>query len=288
MPIIDLPTFQNVHYITLGEENSSAPLLVCVHGITASIALLNPFLDVLVQQGLRVIACDLPGHGLSGFTRLPMNRVNSLSFFDELFSNVIPNNEPFHLLGHSMGGALTTLFINANAKTKKFSVLSHILLAPHVLLDSNIPFTAKLMKIPYLNSILIRLSGRNDLINHLASTNKDPVVAEMFTKYLHELFNRRPEYITGTFLNYYCNFIKYSYIEDYAALDSDNLPRLLIWGDEDQVITSNQINCLKGMLTRCKFEVLEGRGHELEAECPVDLVSICLNFVNSVSECNTD
>lgn len=78
--------------------------------------------EFLAEQGFEAIACELPGHGL-----LPVIRPSP----DELGANVIsrlpsPPKGKFHLIGHSLGGALAILIAARDPER----VASLTLLAP--------------------------------------------------------------------------------------------------------------------------------------------------------------
>ncbi|PTL81638.1 type I polyketide synthase [Vitiosangium sp. GDMCC 1.1324] len=93
-----------------------APLVLCVHGVLDQGASWDELAVGLVERGYRVVALDLRGHGRSGHH--PANvAMTVLDFLLDL--TTVANHatdatkRPFILIGHSMGGAVATLFASA-------------------------------------------------------------------------------------------------------------------------------------------------------------------------------
>jgi pimeloyl-ACP methyl ester carboxylesterase len=91
---------------------ADAPLVVCVHGILDQAASWDELAVGLVERGYRVVALDLRGHGRSGHP--PSNvALTVVDFLWDLTRVAARETRPFTLLGHSMGGAVATLFAAA-------------------------------------------------------------------------------------------------------------------------------------------------------------------------------
>lgn len=74
---------------------------VCLHGITANVGAWHAFAPLLAQQGVRVIAPELPGHGST-----PPSEVGYSA--EELIGDLLDSvpADPDLLIGHSFGGYL--------------------------------------------------------------------------------------------------------------------------------------------------------------------------------------
>jgi pimeloyl-ACP methyl ester carboxylesterase len=92
-----------IHYTD--EGNRSGRTLIFVHGFSASVHAWRPWIDRL-RNDYRLIAIDLPGHGL---TEAPANYIASLDSNAELVHKLADHAgvAGFVLVGNSMGGAVS-------------------------------------------------------------------------------------------------------------------------------------------------------------------------------------
>lgn len=95
---------------------ADAPLVLCVHGILDQAASWDELAVGLVERGYRVVALDLRGHGRSGHppTNVALTVVDFLLDLTRVAAHAVgAAKRQFTLLGHSMGGAVATLFASA-------------------------------------------------------------------------------------------------------------------------------------------------------------------------------
>lgn len=88
--------------------------ILALHGWLDNAASMQPLLDALYEkQGAATLALDLPGHGLSAHT--PANwHAPFLEYVDHTLAVLDGQRWPqIDLIGHSMGGAIATLFAAA-------------------------------------------------------------------------------------------------------------------------------------------------------------------------------
>jgi pimeloyl-ACP methyl ester carboxylesterase/aryl carrier-like protein len=106
--------------------------ILCLHGILDQAAVWGPVASRLASQGYRVIAPDLRGHGRSQHAPTPNSYqlLDVLSDLDGLTTQLF--DEPFTLVGHSMGAALAAVF----AAVRSPKVASLVLVEPGVVLDA--------------------------------------------------------------------------------------------------------------------------------------------------------
>jgi alpha-beta hydrolase superfamily lysophospholipase len=99
---LDLPSGVHMHYRDQG--NAKGPVLVLVHGFSASLHTWEPWVGLLGGQ-YRIITLDLPGHGL---TRAPADYQPSIDAYADLVAQATARlNAPrFVLAGNSMGCGL--------------------------------------------------------------------------------------------------------------------------------------------------------------------------------------
>jgi pimeloyl-ACP methyl ester carboxylesterase len=115
-----------VHYLDYGGP-ASGPPIVCVHGL-AGCAVNWSAIAPLLTDRCRLIAPDLPGHGLTRSagrgTDVASNRVLLHRFIESLAAG------PVILMGHSMGGMISLLEASSNP----------LAVAGLVLVDPALPF----------------------------------------------------------------------------------------------------------------------------------------------------
>ncbi len=99
------------HVITWGDENAGKTVLLC-HGFLDMGLGFFKLAPLFAAAGYRVVAFDFRGHGETEW----VGRGGYYHFADyvldlhELVPQIVPGSAPFHLLGHSMGGTVATLY----------------------------------------------------------------------------------------------------------------------------------------------------------------------------------
>lgn len=112
-------TESGIYYREWQIENSKAVVLL-VHGLGEHCQRYDTIASVLNEAGYVVSSIDLPNHGLSDGVK---GHVDSFSLFQEVVLDLYQriknaySSKPIFILGHSMGGLITTQFlINHQAK----------------------------------------------------------------------------------------------------------------------------------------------------------------------------
>ena len=108
------------HYRYFGPQ--SAPLAVCVHGLTTPSFVFEALADGLVAKGYRVLVYDHYGRGFSDRPTAAQDREFFVSHLDELL-NALGEHEKFLLIGYSMGGAVAAAYTAAFAQRVRNLVL---------------------------------------------------------------------------------------------------------------------------------------------------------------------
>uniref|UniRef100_A0A7S1EX40 AB hydrolase-1 domain-containing protein n=1 Tax=Noctiluca scintillans TaxID=2966 RepID=A0A7S1EX40_NOCSC len=119
------------NYVLLGPE--TAPLVVCIHGLAASIATFEKMVPLLTQRGLRVLVYDLYGFGLSAHV---WSRLTPQLYVKQLLQLLaflrVSKDKKVSLMGHSMGGVVAVEF----ARLFESRVSRLLLVAPGGLLQA--------------------------------------------------------------------------------------------------------------------------------------------------------
>jgi len=130
-----------IHYSLVGPEDGE--VLVCFHGLNGSRMLFGSTAEILSNEGFRVLAFDLYGHGLSNAPKVDLSPCQacgtptcgaprgrySLDFFvhqcDELLHAVGLGDRPVSLLGLCLGGSVAVAFARAfPERVRKMCIIS--------------------------------------------------------------------------------------------------------------------------------------------------------------------
>lgn len=115
----------------------TGPAILCVHGWGGHSGQFTPLMQKLVDEGYQVIAFDAPAHGQSEGKR------TDLTEFSDLVSLIIQGeNNPIHIVAHSMGGVASI-----DAISKGTPVLSLTLIGTPLSLSYIIQVTQSQMRL---------------------------------------------------------------------------------------------------------------------------------------------
>lgn len=115
----------------LWQSPGSRRSLVGVHGYSEHSGAYSHFAEFLTQHGFDVIWLDLPGHGKSDGRR---NNIDDFTDYLESLEGLLLQAsrrrlpQPFYLFGHSLGGLVSTRFIQTSPFASEFEGL--LLCAP--------------------------------------------------------------------------------------------------------------------------------------------------------------
>ena len=130
------------------DSGGTGPAVLLLHGIGGSLELWSAQFAA-ANQGMRLIALDLPGHGLSGFGRQPFEPKTFAAFVWK-FADALGLHK-IHLAGNSLGGAIC-LQMQAQQPARVQSVL----LAAAASLGRDCPMPFRLMTLPVLGTLMTR------------------------------------------------------------------------------------------------------------------------------------
>lgn len=118
--------FDGTHYLLQG-GNALSETVVCMHGIGSFYIYWKPLADKLCPRGYRVLYYDLIGRGFSQGSKTGNYGENEhIDQIRSLLEHLSLTTKKLHILGHSMGGALATLYASKYPENVK----SLVLLAP--------------------------------------------------------------------------------------------------------------------------------------------------------------
>lgn len=130
------------------DSGGPGPAVLLLHGIGGSLELwAQQFVDA--NLNLRLIALDLPGHGLSDFGHQPYTPPSFAGFVWQ-FADAL-GLDTVHVVGNSMGGAIGLhMLVQQPARVKT------LMLAAAATLGRDAPMPFRLMTLPLLGALMSR------------------------------------------------------------------------------------------------------------------------------------
>lgn len=242
------------HYHLAGP--AIGPLVVCVHGLTTPSFVWAPLTKGLVALGFRVLVYDLYGRG---FSDRPEG-LHDKAFFNRQLEDLLSHldiDEPFHLIGYSMGGAIAAGF----AATYPARVRRLVLLASAGMTIRDTPLLR-----------FIRTRGKAGKWLMLAAF---PVQMRRGIRAEQTAQIVPPEIIEGqeaqlifqgfipAVMSSLRGILAKPMEGEHMALRRIGLPVLAIWGAEDSVIPASAMGQLAAWNRDVTHEVIEDAGHGL-------------------------
>ncbi|MGH6873285.1 MAG: alpha/beta fold hydrolase [Rhizomicrobium sp.] len=218
---------ERAHFRARGAKN--APVLLLLHGSNASFLTWEPWSKAL-SDSYRVVAVDLPGHGLTGATPCHDYSQEGMVRFVHAFARK-EGFRRFALAGNSMGGGVAARYAEEYP-----SDVSKLILVDaagmRVAGGSATPLAFQLARMPVINMVMLHITPRSLVTDGL----NDAVI--------------RKEIITGKMIDSYWDFARMTgtrqatlerfalpYNSDVADHIGDiKAPTLILWGAEDRLI----------------------------------------------------
>lgn len=242
------------HYHLSGPVDG--PLVVCVHGLTTPSFVWGPLAKGLVAMGFRVLVYDLYGRG---FSDRP-NGVQTKAFFNSQLEDLLAHLEietPFHLIGYSMGGAISAGF----ATTHPAQVRRLVLLAPagmHLATSPLVKFVRDRGIVgTWLMLALYPLQLRRGIEAERALPEALPEVIEGQRRQLDY------QGFVPAVLSSLRGILGQPMEGEHLALRRAGLPILALWGAEDTVIPPSAMGRLAAWNRDAVHEVIDEAGHGL-------------------------
>ena len=264
-----------VHYVTAGNPNSDK-LLIMLHGFGASAYSFKYVMDLIPDT--QVIAYDRAAFGFTErpatFDQNPYGLSSQLEVIDG-FIETFGKNKEVYLLGHSAGGSMAMAYAESNQE----KLTGLILEAPAVYVTGGAPSGINwLFSIPQLD----RLGPA--LVSSIASSGLDL----LYESYEDESL------VTEETLNAYTKplevigwekaFWEFNKADRPANLEESikdiNLEVLVITGDNDTVVATDDSIRLSEELPNAALEVISNTGHLPNEEKPAEFAGIVSGFLS--------
>lgn len=256
---IALPNGVNLH--VRDEGNPESPVIIFLHGHTEDLHTWNNMAKKLVEN-FRVIRFDLRRHGLTGPAQ--DNEYKLESYVSDL-SLLIQHFEldNFVLIGHSMGGRISTKYTIENPEKVNGLVLLSASGVPREEKTSP-PMALRMMKNPFGRALIRRVWSRKmakdslmDMVFDSSSITEEEV-DRMWN------FSRYPGSMNAMFREFAKPW------EDFKPIEIEGISTntLLIWGEEDTICPISMGEWYDSQLPTSKLVRLQNIGHNPQFECP--------------------
>lgn len=245
-----------VHYLDQGSGDSVVLLL---HGFGGSLD--NWIFNLAaIAENHRVLALDLPGHGLSDKS-LPDSSISGMSAFVAKFLERL-GVESAHVVGHSMGGAIAIRLMQARpCMVKSLGLVSSTLLGPEIngeYLKGFVRAQSRSELKPVLRFLFADKSLVNDrLVDDLLAYKKNTGVGEALLALSESNFQGVQQPLLAN------------------EVSACGKPVLVIWGDRDFIVPVAHA----WKVTGAKVVVIGGAGHMVQMEKAREFNSRLLAFL---------
>lgn len=242
----------------------SGPTIIFAHGYGASLYEWNLIADQLVSEGYSIIAFDQKGHcgstiGSEGITSSSMASVykSVLEYYDVKKGT---------LVGHSMGGFLSIVFMLSYPDVVRERLSSAIIMASFAG-DVNRDNTQNKLQLPLITSGLIDLITRSKILGYpftraLIGDEPDSALIEAFLQEFRKV-NHKP------LVPIMKAFSKENY---YDQLNKIGIPCTIIAGTKDKTTPPFHANDMAINIPHARLVLVEGKGHLLNWESPESIV----------------
>jgi pimeloyl-ACP methyl ester carboxylesterase len=248
------------------------PVVLLVHGASTGGYSYTYWMKPLAEAGYRVIVPDLFGYGFSDRPDAPHTKAFYTGQLSDLL-DALGANEPIHIVGTSMGGAIVTAFTAQNQARVK----SVTLVAPAG--NGRVALTDSPVFWPVIGEWYFRVLGAQAFQDRLTKVFAQARGSEGMAIWARDQarFRGYAEGILSTARNY--NLAEQP--EDYEALGRSGLPVLVVWGTADSTVPFAQSKVLLSRVPQATLVPLEGKEHAITFTDTEAVLAAVLPFLQS-------
>ena len=256
MPLMGM----QVHYRSEGNKEDSIPL-VLIHGTSSSLHTWDSLVNLLISTThKRIIRIDLPAFGLTGPS--PENKYAPsyyINFLDSFLMQLHINQ--CILGGNSLGGAIAWQYTVAHPSKVNQLILIDAAGYPRKNEKGSLGF--KIASMPVINNLLLFITPKSLVRKSLETVFYDPaLVTEATVTRYHEMLLREGNRRAA--LSLFQNRIQ----QDANLIKTITAPSLILWGDQDQLITVEDAYLFQKDLKNNSVVILKNVGHIPMEEAP--------------------
>jgi pimeloyl-ACP methyl ester carboxylesterase len=264
-----------VHYEIEGPEKGD--LVVLIHGLSTPMFAWDPTFKALVESGFRVLRYDIFGRGYSDRPNTAYSMELFIRQLEELLSS-IDTTQKVHLIGWSMGGAISAAF--ADQYPERVDKITFIAPAGFPV---NMPASAKLLTIPVLGKILMTLVGEKSLLKSIDGLFFDTTLVPDYI----EQFKVQMRYkgFLQAIHSTICHF-PFNTSDTFKRIGQQKRPTLLIWGEGDEVTPFSNSKMAREVMPDTEFLSVSEAKHAVHYENPDIVNPKIIAFLNDQNDQN--
>jgi len=247
-----------VHYEVVGPQE--AQTVVLVPGFSVPYPVWDPTFDALVEAGFRVLRYDLYGRG---FSDRPDIRYDQ-DLFDRQLLNLLGAlniDNPVDLIGLSLGGAISVVFTDRHP-----DAVRKLCLIDPAGLPWKQTLSASMGKAPVLGELIMGFLGDRVLLSNLS----DYFYGDRGYDELKRAFLKQMQFIgfKRALLSTLRTGTTTGAEEAYRRVGEQDMPVILFWGQEDQVVPFELSEKVVALIPDVEFHVVDNAAHIPHFECP--------------------
>jgi len=248
---IDEPVFEG-RVCTIQTNRNAKTGVLLIHGLGGSVEM-DWFKTIpALSADFHVVAFDLPGFGKSdkGSKHYTPTRYARLAHF---LADRYLNGKPYHVIGHSMGGAIALRFAAQQPLRLRRLVLIDAAGILHPLAITKYQAGSMLENasgVKQTRGFAERLSGK--LLEQIERLPFSPTDIADTAMGRDSVLNGGPENIAALSLAG----------EDFSyAISTVSVPTLILWGDHDPIVPMRTGEVLAERILQARLEIIRGSGH---------------------------
>jgi len=261
-----------VHYELAGPDD--APMVVLVHGFSVPYYVWDPTFEALTGAGFRVLRYDLYGRGYSDRPEVEYD----LGLFTRQLRDLLAAldvEEPVTLIGLSFGGPIVAQYANQYPQ----QVRGLVLIDPQVaqvsdgdIFPLNLPSVGEYIMSVYMAPVMLPGSQADDFYR----PERFPDWEERYRLQLEFVGFKR------AILSTIRNMVDMQPLEEYRMLGKRGLPVMLLRGQEDETISVEHIELVRGAIPQAEFHSIPEAGHLPHFEQPGEVNALLVNFLDRI------
>ena len=257
-----------ISYKWYGPENGD--IVVFVNGLSTPAFVWDRSVNVLANEGFRVLSFDHYGRGYSDRPDLDYD----IDLYDRELTDLLEAlsvKKPINLVGYSLGGAVVMNFADRHPDLAKKIAL----IAPAGF-QADPSGVYSLIFVPGVGNLLMEMIGKDVMTGEIRSAIKKGFVSQKMMDLFNDQFQYRgylPALLTTT-INYSMENTRAAY----ERVGKKNIPTMLIWGTEDQSVPYDCAKKALNAIPHGKLHTLQNIDHSIAYSKPGFINPLLIRF----------